>query len=144
MKEEDILKILKEVDEISEFLSGLYDETSPDLLSSYLTTLNGYLARMPKLEAEAEYLRGYKKGEVADKIGATMTATVFREKAAGETAVYDKAYTFVYRLNQNLIEIQKGVISQLSYHKQQIPQNFNTEVSQKVEALSRQVQALIK
>ncbi len=145
--EDKILSILKEIGEISEFLSGGYDDTNGDALSWYISKINAYLARMPRLEAEAEALLNIRKGEAADDEAGKakkeqMAATLFRESILKKTAVEEKTYKFVYRLNQNTIEILKGVITQLSYMKSQAPPKISGEMREEIQKMHKQIEKL--
>jgi len=150
LKSIDAEKILEEAIEIAEGLASGYDNENGDAMSTYLSVLVTYLARLPKMEADAEYLLNYSKGDYGDKEANKakkdqISATLFKEVMGGEIAVYTRIYSFVHRLNQNIIEIQKSVITQLSYLKSTMPRNINEgELVKKIEGLTREVSALKK
>ncbi|MCK9209238.1 MAG: hypothetical protein M0P61_00240 [Ignavibacteriaceae bacterium] len=143
-------KILEEAIEIAEGLACGYSNESGDAMSTYLSVLVTYLARLPKMEADAEYLMNYSKGDYGDTEAKKpkkdqLMATHFKEVMGREVAVYARVYKFIYRLNKNIIEIQKSVITQLSYLKSTMPRNINeSELIKKIEGLTREVSALKK
>ena len=150
LKNIDAENILEEAIEIAEGLASGYDNESGDAMSTYLNLLTNYLARLPRLEADAEYLMNYSRGDNADKEASKdkkeqISATLFREVLGGEVATFTRIYSFVHRLNSNIIEIQKSVITQLSYLKSTMPRNINEgELIKKIESLTREVQLLKK
>lgn len=151
LKNIDPENILEEAIEIAEGLASGYDNESGDAMSTYLSVLVTYLARLPKMEADAEYLMNYAKGEHGDTEAKKpkkdqISATLFKEVLGGEVATFTRIYSFVHRLNSNIIEIQKSVITQLSYLKSTMPRNGinESELVKKIEGLTREVQALKK
>jgi hypothetical protein len=146
---ERVLAVLKEIEGISEFLAGGYDDSNGDALSWYITKINGYLARMPRLEAEAEALRNEKKGAVADEEAQKgkkdqVAATLFRESILGKSVAEQKTLKFVERLNKNTIEILHGVITQLSYEKSQTPPKMSADFKEEMMKLHRRIEKLEK
>jgi len=150
LKNIDPEMILEEAIEIAEGLACGYSNESGDAMSTYLSVLVTYLARLPKMEADAEYLMNYAKGDKADKEASKakkdqISATLFKEVMGGEVSTFTRIYSFVHRLNSNIIEIQKSVITQLSYLKSTMPKNINEgELVKKIESLTREVSALKK
>lgn len=142
MKHLTAIEILDEVSEISNFICANHRNLdSPKDMSNYIDKLSSYMARLPMLEADAEYLLNYKRGEVAEK-SKDITATLFREILAKETAVEQKVYKFTYRLTTNLPEIIQSARSQLSYLKAQLP-NFNADkVLEKIEKMEKEIEKL--
>lgn len=146
----NVEKILTEAIEMAEALAYGYCNESGDAMSTYLSVLTNYLARLPKMEADAEYLMNYSRGcqgnaEAKKPKKDQISATLFKEIMGGEVATYTRVYSFVHRLNSNIIEIQKSVITQLSYLKSTMPRNVNEgELIKKIDSLTREVQALKK
>ena len=138
------IEILSEVEEISNFIySGHRNLESGNEMSYYIDKLSSYMARLPKLEADAEYLLNCKRGEVAEA-KKDLSATVFREVLARETALEQKVYRFTYRLTTNIPEIVQSGRSQLSYLKAQMPSWNEDRVFQEINKLSKEVEKLKK
>jgi hypothetical protein len=141
----DFDKTIKLLDEISEISNGIaqthYELDSGDQINAMLTQVIAYMARTPRIEAEAEYLLNVAKGKKAQELK-TETATVFRERLTGETATEQKIYKFAYRLNTHLPEIIGALRSQLSYVREQIPKRIDTDIRDEMSKLSKEVTRL--
>jgi hypothetical protein len=135
-------KIIKLLDEIGEISNGIaqthYELDSGDQINAMITSLVSYMARTPRIEAEAEYLLNVAKGKKAQELKGE-TATVFRERLLGETATEQKIYRFAYRLNTHLPEILGALRSQLSYVREQIPKKMDTAIMEEINKLKNQV-----
>jgi|GEM_PF-5302916 len=143
----ETIDILNEITEISAFLTQRYNHNSGEELKEYLSTLNSYIARLPALEAEAEFLllkaRGnYSHTEATKTKKGQVSVTLFREMLDSECALQNKVFKFVYRLNKNILEIHKGVITQLSYEKAQAPSRTENDLISKINQMDRQVKSL--
>lgn len=77
-----------------------------------------WLARVGEMEADAEAAVNRKRGEVADNF-AHLSATLFREKLAGETADLQRIQTLAHRLYSTLTEQIELIRSSVSYLKTQ-------------------------
>ena len=93
LKNIDAENILEEAIEIAEGLASGYDNESGDAMSTYLNLLTNYLARLPRLEADAEYLMNYSRGSYGDTEAKKakkeqITATLFKEIMGGEVATF--------------------------------------------------------
>lgn len=136
------IEILNEVSDISEFIyQGHRHLDSGDEMSGYIDKLSGYMARLPRLEADAEYLLNYKRGECAEG-NKNISATLFREVLAKETALEQKVFKFAHRLNTNILEIVQSARSQLSFLKAQLPSWNEDRVFQEIAKLNKEVERL--
>jgi predicted secreted protein len=141
------IDILTEIIIISQFLANRYDHKSGEELMKYLTTLNNYMARLPELEAEAEYNLSYARGAFADieakKVKKDqVSVTLFKEIIGKETANQSKIHKFVDRLNKSIQTIQKGVITQISYEKAQSPSRTEKDIIEYVKKMGKQMKEL--
>ena len=133
---------MNELEDISGYISkAKYNIDNGDELSEMITMVVGYLARLPKLEADAEYLYNCARGTAAN-LHRKESATVFREVIAEETATEQKIFKYVHRLNSNLPEILQGIRSQLSYLKEQAPRKQILDILTKVQKLSNEIEKL--
>jgi len=137
-----IIKLLDEIETISKGIAQTYYKIdSGDEINHLISEVVSYMARTPRIEAEAEYLLNVAKGRKAEDLK-KETATVFREKLTGETATEQKLYKFAYRLNTHLPEILGALRSQLSYVREQIPKKMDTAIMEEINKLKTQVNKL--
>jgi hypothetical protein len=77
-----------------------------------------WMCRVAEMEADAQCMLDKRRGEVADKY-ADLSATLYRDKLASETADFSRLVMLCHRMYSTL-EQQVILISvQISYHKSQ-------------------------
>ena len=111
------LEIIEEVRTLTETIRQPLPKDPVSLLEE-ADYRSGWLARVGELEAEAQGLLDKSRGEIADKY-ANHTATMFREKLAGETADLSKVVMYCHRLYTTLMEQIELIRTAISYHKEQ-------------------------
>lgn len=138
----DIIKLLDEIKAISDTIAQTYREVeSGDQLNAGISEVIAIMGRTPRIEAEAEYLLNKAKGHWAVELKKD-SATVFRERLAGETATEQKLYKFAYRLNTHLPEILGALRSQLSYVREQIPKKIDNEIKDEMNKLKKEIEKM--
>lgn len=114
-----LIKILKEIQEISEFLKTPYGMHGEEL-SRRISELNAYHARLPEIIATAESLLLNARAKASEDLleqNPEVSATMGKIKIDSDCSNYIKVLKFAERLDSACTHQLDGVRSQLSYLK---------------------------
>ena len=111
------IKILNEAEDIAAYISQQYNQDEGVVLMDRITTVNGYLGRLPKLLADAKYLLNYAKAKAGDEFKGDLSPTKIKMIIESKTINEQKIYDFIERLNSNLVHYHDGLRTQLSFLK---------------------------
>ena len=111
------IKILNEAEEIAAYISQKYNQDEGIVLMDRITTVNGYLGRLPKLLADAKYLLNFAKAKAGDELEPDLSPTKIKMIVEGKVIQEQKIYDFIERLNSNLVHYHDGLRTQLSFLK---------------------------
>ena len=111
------IEILNEAKDIAAYISEQYNQDEGIVLMDRITTVNGYLGRLPKLLADAKYLLNYAKAKAGDELEPDLSPTKIKMIVESKTIQEQKIYDFIERLNSNLVHYHDGLRTQLSFLK---------------------------
>ena len=101
------------------YCQDTYNENDGDELNHRITILNSYLATSAEMLTYAKYNLDKRKGEVAENIEKSTSATQAKNIIEGAVSIENRIFLQCERLNRTITHQLDSIRTQLSYIKTQ-------------------------